>query len=74
MPDGVEGAAPEDVGQRKNVRRRDVEPVGFDAKRLVAEIVAALVRRDDVIARFRERAKIVPPAEPEFGKAVQENE
>lgn len=51
-----------------------IEIVTRDAARLVAEIVAALVGRNDVKAPSRKRPDLVTPAVPEFRESVQEKD
>jgi len=58
------------VGQPADVGRKLIEIVAGGAVRLVAEVVAPLVRRNHVVPAFRQRYDLVPPPVPEFGKAV----
>jgi len=51
-----------------DVADKGLEVVG---RLLIGEVVAALIGRDDPVARFREGGHLMPPAIPEFGKAVK---
>jgi hypothetical protein len=57
-----------------DVDRKLVEIISLDARRFFAEMITALVRRDDVKAGRRERLNIVFPRLPVFGKAVQQEQ
>ena len=57
-----------------HVGREPVEVVIADVRWLVAGVVTALVEGHDVETGVGERAELVPPAVPEFGEAVQEND
>ena len=48
--------------------------VGRDAVRPRRQVVAAHVGRDDAESRRRERLDLQPPAVPELGEAVQQND
>ncbi len=60
--------------QRDDIVGETVDIVVRDGLRLVRQIVAALVGRHDAIAGARQGADLMAPAEPEFGKAMQEND
>ena len=51
-----------------------VEIVVLDSFRLVRQIVAALIGHHDAITGARQGADLVAPAEPEFGKAMQQDD
>ena len=74
MSDDVKPVAPEDVGQAEDVAGKVVEPIGLRAFGFAAQVVAALVGRDDAKTLRRERLEILAPAEPELGKSVQEHD
>ncbi len=61
------------VGQGDHVPGQGVQPVGADALRLVAEIVAPLVRRDHPEPGLGQGPDQLPPAVPELREAVQED-
>ncbi len=56
---------PEHIGYEK------LDAVIFDSRRLVTQVVAAHVRRDDVITLSQHR-QLMPPRIPELRKAVQQ--
>jgi len=74
MPNDLKGLAAESVRKIENIVGQSVEAIGVDALRFAAEVIAALVRRDDAEAGLRERFDELAPAKPEFRKAVQEKQ
>src|SRR6185295_1397130 len=62
------------VDQAPDVQGQGVEVVGRDAPRLVARVVAALVRHHHMKAGGGERLDLLAPAVPELGKAVEQEE
>src|SRR5712692_8583936 len=48
-------------------------PIIFDSRRLVTQVVAAHVRRDDVIMPSQHR-QLMPPRIPKLGKAVKQDD
>jgi len=53
---------------------QQADVVGLDAVRLRRQVVAACVRSDDAEPRRRERCDLQPPAVPELGEAVQQDD
>jgi hypothetical protein len=64
MPHRCETTPPKVIRKAENIGRQHVEVVGRDVWRLVAQIVAALARRYDVIACRRKRLEIALPGLP----------
>ena len=62
------------VEQADHVAGEHVHIVGRDAPRFIGQVVAALVGDDDAEARRCQRGDLLPPANPEFGEAVQQND
>ncbi len=62
-----------EVEQADHVPRERIERVGVHAGRLLAGVVAALVRREDAVAGRGERGDLLAPAVPELGEAVQQH-
>jgi hypothetical protein len=62
------------VDHPENVAGEFVDAVVGDRGRLLREVVSALVRHDDAVARARERSDRLVPAVPELRKAVEEDE
>ena len=73
MPDEAHPIASERIGEGDDVAGEAVEGVALKTFRLVAEVVAALVRRDDAQSGGGERPELMPPAVPELRKAVQQD-
>src|SRR5215207_9593572 len=73
VPDEAHAVASERIGEGDDVAGEAVESVALKTLRLVAEVVAALVRRDDAQSGGGERPKLMPPAVPELRKAVQQD-
>jgi hypothetical protein len=57
----------------RHVVHQLADAVVFDARGLVAQVVAAQVGRDDV-ETLAERGELVTPRVPEFGEAVQQQD
>jgi hypothetical protein len=74
VTDNLEAVVSEITCQLGDIVREQVEAIGSDPARLVAQIVSALVESHDMKSKLGERGHVVPPREPEFGKAVQQNE
>ena len=62
------------VEQADHVAGEDVHIVGRDAPWFIGQVVAALVGDDDAEACRGQRGDLLPPANPEFGEAVQQND
>jgi hypothetical protein len=60
------------LDQTTNVGGQVLGVVGGDLGRLRGQVVAAQVRCDDPESRRRERFDLLPPAVPELGEAVQQ--
>ena len=73
VPDEAHPVASERIGEGDDVAGEAVEGVALKTLRLVAEVVAALVRRDDAQSGGGERPELMPPAVPELRKAVQQD-
>ncbi len=62
---------PEVIRQTDDIGGQLIEVITWDALRFVAQIVAALVRRDDVKPASRKRRNLTAPAIPEFRESVK---
>src|SRR5580704_16859675 len=62
------------VDQIADVAGQPVDVVGLHAVRLRGQVVAAHVGRDDAESGRRERFDLQPPAVPELGEAVQQDD
>ena len=60
--------------QAKDIVHERGNTVVFFILRLVAQVLAALVRYDDTASRLHQRGDLFPPPIPKFRKAVQEND
>jgi hypothetical protein len=72
MADNRESMVPEMIGKTGDIGSEHVQIVGRHLRRLVAQIVAALIWRNDMVARGRERLDVLEPRSPIFGKTVQQ--
>ena len=73
VPDEAHPVASERIGEGDDVAGEAIERVAPKTLRLVAEVVAALVRRDDAQSGGGEGPELMPPAVPELRKAVQQD-
>jgi hypothetical protein len=74
MADNRESMAPEIIGKTDDVGCEHVQIIGRHLRRLVVQIVAALIRRDDMVARGREHLDVPEPRSPKFGKTMQQQD
>jgi len=73
VPDNRGTIAPGRIDQSDNIRRKEIDPIGADPCRLVARIIAPLVRSPDTVSQSGQKLDLVAPAIPELRKAVQQN-
>ena len=71
MTGDTEGVLAEVAGQAKNVRFEAIQVVAADAGWFAAEVIAALVRGDDVEAGRRQGPDLASPAIPELGESME---
>ena len=62
------------VDQTADVGGQLADVVRRDAVRFRGQVIAAHIRYDDPEARRRQRLDLLPPAVPELGEAVQQDE
>ena len=72
MADNRESIAPEMIGKTDDIGGERVQIVGRHLRWLAAQIVAALIMRNDMVARGREHLDVLKPSCPIFGKTVQQ--
>src|SRR5580693_613433 len=74
MTDQQRALGTEFVNKPADVGGQLVGVVGGDAVRFRGQVVATCVGCDDVESRRRERLDLLPPAVPELGEAVQQDD
>jgi hypothetical protein len=74
VPNKEDSLLTELIGDGDDVGNQFRESVRSNTGRFTAEIVPALIGRDDAKACFSQRFDLLAPAIPEFGKAVKKND
>jgi hypothetical protein len=64
----------EAIREAEDIRTELIKVVGGDAFRLVAEIIAPLIRSNDPKTRRRKSADVVSPTVPELWKAMEQKQ
>ena len=74
MPDDREMSSSSGFCEAKDVGRKQVQVVCRDRMWPGTQIIAALVRHEDPEPGVRQGLDLVPPAVPELGKPVQQDD
>src|SRR5581483_5236862 len=74
MAGNREGLLTKMVREPEHVRSESVEIIRVHASRLVTEVVASLIRSNNVKAALGERCNLFSPAEPKLGKSVEQED
>jgi hypothetical protein len=71
MPHNARFLLPGRLDEPDYVGGQEFQPIGRNARRFVAQIIAPLVRGPNSIASVRQRRELMPPAVPELRKAME---